>query len=580
MASKQFNYKNWLIGAVLAFVGMAIYSPSIGYDYVYDDDAVIKENRFVKEGLDGLGKIWTTSYFRGYDETMNARAYRPAPLTTLAAEVEFFGLNPTANHAFNVLFYGLTGLFLYLFLSKLLRDFHPALPIFTCLLFLLHPIHVEVVANIKSRDTMLGFLGFCISAWLLLKHLDSRRWLPLALSVVFFFIGLFSKEEVLTTVAVIPLMLWFFRKYGMGKIAFATLPFVGAAVIYLVIRTSVIGGLNEGVPLTEFDNSLLGAKNFGERSASTILVLGHFLLKTVFPHPLISSYSWLTLPLVNWDDWRVYLSLLASSGLLAVGIIGLKNRKLYGFATLYYFCTVSIFTSILVHNVSAYDERFLYSPVLGVCLLAAWLILKLGKTGEEKPATAALFFKLNFVPVAILALLCSASFFKIMSRMPYWKDRYALFQEDARQAPNNAQLRKNHGGSLSRLAVQYQKENPDLARQYATQAVQELEAALSIYPKMPTGHIHLGISRLILHDFEGAEQSLKTALEQDPSNHFAKVNLAQVYYQKGRYQEGIALLESVDRQYRSQNAYYLLSLLYERIGDVNKTQEYRQLSGR
>ena len=28
---------------------------------------------------------------------------------------------------------------------------------------------VEVVANIKSRDTLLGFLNFCIAAWLFLK---------------------------------------------------------------------------------------------------------------------------------------------------------------------------------------------------------------------------------------------------------------------------------------------------------------------------------------------------------------------------------------------------------------------------
>lgn len=286
-----------IIAGLFAALAMAIYSPSINYDFVYDDDAVIKDNRYVKQGIAGLDEIWSTSYFEGYDETMIARAFRPVPLTTLALEVEMFGLNTKVHHATNLLFYGLTGFFLFLFLSKLMRGFHPFLPIATCLLFLLHPIHLEVVANIKSRDTMLGFLGVCMAGWFLLKHLDNRKILPLALSLLFYFMGLFSKEEVITTLAGLPLALYFFRKYSLGKIVKTMLPFLAAVVIFLIYRSNILGGLNEGVKLTYLDNSLLAANGFAERSASGILVLGNYLLKTIFPHPLISDYSYSTLPL-------------------------------------------------------------------------------------------------------------------------------------------------------------------------------------------------------------------------------------------------------------------------------------------
>ena len=119
------NRWKWAIGAAMAVLAMAIYSPSINYGFVYDDDAVIKDNRFVKQGLAGLDEIWSTSYFEGYDENMIARAFRPVPLSTLAFEVEMFGLNTKVHHAANILFYGLTGLFLFLFLSKLMRGHHP-----------------------------------------------------------------------------------------------------------------------------------------------------------------------------------------------------------------------------------------------------------------------------------------------------------------------------------------------------------------------------------------------------------------------------------------------------------------------
>lgn len=559
----------WKLGiaAALAVLAMLVYGPSWNYDFVYDDDAVVKENRYVQQGLGGLGKIWTTSYFQGYDENMNARAYRPFPLTTLAVEYEIWGLNPHANHIFNLLFYGLTAFFLFLFLSKLLRNHHPALPVIISLFFVLHPIHLEVVANIKSRDTMLGFLGLVIALWFWLKHLDNRRLLPLALSLIFYLMGLFSKEEIITSLATIPLFLWFFRDYSLKKIALSSLPFVACVVVFLIIRSSILGGLNEGVTLTYLDNSLLAATGFAQRSASNLLVLGHYLLKTVFPHPLISDYSYSTIPLTHWDDWRVYVSLLANVGLLALGIYGLIKRKPIGFGPLYYFATVSIFTSLVITNVSAYNDRFLYGPVLGICFLLAWLLsFFIKKTTAENPDKVKHFFSKNFGVVAAVALLCSLGIFKIADHLPYWKDRYVLFEHDVKLAPNNARMQKNHGGSLARLALQYQQTDKALMDQYARKALEHLDASLVIYNNMPTGHIHKGNMHLLLGEYDQAEQSLKTALQQDPNNYYSCTSLGNLFYRQGRYEEAIQMLEKIKAGQRSENDNNLLKMCYDKIG--------------
>jgi protein O-mannosyl-transferase len=570
-----------VIAAALAVLAMAVYAPSYNYDFVYDDDAVVKDNRFVHDGIEGLDEIWTTSYFQGYDEGIIARAYRPVPLTTLALEYEIWGLNATVNHLFNLLFYGLTGFFLFLMLSKLLRDHHPALPVITCLLFLLHPIHLEVVANIKSRDTMLGFLNFTLAAWFLLKHLDNRKILPLVLSLVFYSIGLFSKESVLTSLAVIPLMLYFFRDFKPGQIVKTMIPYAGAVAVFLIARSSVLGGLNEGVTLSHLDNSLLAADGFAQRSASNLLVLGHYLLKTVFPHPLISDYSYATLPLVNWDDWRVYAALMANLGLLAVGIHGLVKRKIYGFGALQYFAAVSIFTSIIVTNVSAYNDRFLYTPVLGICFLIAWLLTKLIKnTPETEGSAVTSFFKNNFVAVAVVAVLASLSILKIESHLPYWKDRYVLFDHDVKLAPNNARMRKNHGGSLARIAVDHQKDDPAKAREYAQLAITELDAALAIYPNIPTGYIHKGNMHIILGNYTEAETALREALKYDPDNYFSLTSLGNLLYRTGRFDEAATMMDNIPAELRKPNDYYIMSLIHERLGNQEKSKEYFRLSGR
>lgn len=569
-----------LLAGCMAVLAMLVYSPSHDYDFVYDDDAVVKENKFVQQGLAGLGKIWTTSYFQGYEETMNARAYRPVPLTTLAIEYDIWGLDSSVNHIFNLIFYGLVGFFTFLFLSKLLRNFHPAVPIIATLLFVLHPIHLEVVANIKSRDTMLGYLNFAIAAWLLLKHVDTKKLLPLIFSVVFYSIGLLSKEEVLTTVALIPFMLWYFMDSKPSKAFLTTLPFLAAAIVYLIVRSSILGGLNEGVELTALDNSLLASNGFGERTASGVLVLGKYLLMTLFPHPLISDYSLSTLPIVKWGDWRVYLALLGNLGLLAAFLHGFRDKKLYSYGALHYFITVSMFTSIVVTNVSAYNDRFLFTPVLGICMILAWAIsLLIKKPAGEEQAGVASFFKNNFVVVAIVSLLGALSIYKIESHLPYWQNRYSLFEHDAKLAPNNARMRKNHGGSLARLAVDAQEKDPNLARQYASKAIKELDAALAIYDNIPTGHIHKGNMYIILGEYQKAEEALKKALEQNPGNYYALTSLGNVQFRMSKYQDCIQTMEKIAKRYRKGNDYYILSLCYDRAGNTQKATENRQQSG-
>jgi hypothetical protein len=492
-------------------------------------------------------------------------------------EYEIWGLNSTVNHAFNLLYYGLIGFFTFLFTSKLLRGFHPANAIIATLLFIVHPIHLEVVANIKSRDTMLGNLNLMLALLLLLVHVDGKKWWPFVLSVGFYAIGLFSKEEVLTALALIPAMLWFFRGYRMGQALLKMVPYLAVALIYLAVRSNIVGGLNAGVKLTALDNSLLAANGFAERTASNALVLGKYLLMTVFPHPLVSDYSYSTLPVVGWGDWRAWFGLLANLGLAWWMFKGFAKRQLYSYGILHYFVSVSMFTSIIITNVSAYNDRFLFTPVLGICMVLAWAIMRLSKKTQE--AGTAQFFKNNFVVVAIVAGLVAASVAKVERHLPTWRDRFALFEHDARLTPNNARTRKNHGGSLALKAVEAQEKDPNMARQYATKAITELEAALGIYDQIPTGHIHKGNMHIILGEYDKAETSLKKALSHDRGNYFAKTSLGNVLFRVSKYQECVQVMESIPERNRKPQDYYMLSLCYDKVGNSERAAA-RSKSGR
>ena len=574
-----------LWGMALALLAVLLYLPSHDYAFVYDDDAVIKNNVYVKEGFAGLDKIWTTTYFQGYNENINARAYRPVPLTTLAIERALFDEalpagasvrdwtpDPHIYHRTSLLYYGLTIFVLFGFMAKLLRRYHPLIPIAITLLFALHPLHLEVVANIKSRDTILGFLGWAAAGWLLLKFYDRHRYGWLVGALLAYAVGLFSKEEILTTVAVIPVMLYVFRRVTPLRGLLYLAPFLAVALTYLLIRSGITGGLNEGVELTRLDNSLLAAEGPAERIPSNLKILGLYLWRAVFPNVLLSDYSYGTVPNTTFADWRPWVSLVAYIGLAAAAIYGVWRRKLYGFGAYYYLVAISIFSSIIITNVSIYNDRFLFNGVLGICCLVGYGLHRL-----VKPAHTGIdFFRHNWLPVGLLAGLSALCIIKVTDHLPYWQDRYALFAHDAAAAPNNARMLKNHGGSLARLALA--ETDPTRKRELAQEGVAVLTRALANYDRMATGHVHLANLYFVLNDYNNAEKYFRSALAIDGNNKFAKTNLANVYGRQGNYAAGIELMNSIDERLWTRNDYVLAAWLHERGGDSTLAAKYRARS--
>ena len=571
--------RNWWLPIGFAILAMLLYAPSINYDFVYDDDAVLKDNRFVQKGFAGLGDIWTTSYFKGFNENINARAFRPIPLTQFAIENQFFGLNSKVHHGVSVLLFGLTAFFLFLFLSRLLRAHHKLLPAVATLLFVIHPIHIEVVANIKSRDELNAFLCFIIAAWALLKSFDEKSKIYQPLSWLFFAIALFSKESALTTLAIIPLLLWFFRAIDLKNIALKTAPYFLIAVGYLIVRSSILGGLNEGVQLTVLDNSLLAAANVSERIASNIYVLGIYFFKNLIPHPLLSDYSYSTIPIVGWGDYRVWLSILLYGALIGAMLFGFWKKKIYSFAILWFFVTVSIFSSVFVLNVNAYADRFNYNPSFGVCLLVAWALCAL----LPKDLPFGKYFPKfsdakSYVSVFSLSALALLGIWKLESHLPVWKDRYALFAHDVKAAPTNARMLKNHGGSLARQAM-FEKDKTR-QKEIANEAIEYLQRALNVYDRLSTGHVHLGNMYGLIGDVDKAGAAYERALQIDSKSYTGNTNLANVYYRKGRYEEALDLMNKVNQNQFSKNDHYLISLIYGKLGHSAKAAEHRTKSGR
>jgi hypothetical protein len=135
-----------------------LYANTINHDFTVDDGTVIANNNFTKKGVDGIKDIFTNSYRAGFWDRQEG-LYRPLSVAMFAVEYQIGKGSPLPGHIMNIIFYILTSIVVLSVLKRILQNFHPLIPIAATLLFVAHPIHTEVVANIKSRDESSKF--FC-----------------------------------------------------------------------------------------------------------------------------------------------------------------------------------------------------------------------------------------------------------------------------------------------------------------------------------------------------------------------------------------------------------------------------------
>jgi len=416
---------------VLMAISFVFYGITVSYGYLQDDQLFIWDNSFVQKGFAGLAEIFGHDSLLGYYKDpklmLEGGRYRPLPLATFAMEIGLFGKdNPGVAHFFNVLFYGLTGILLY----RVILAFFPnkssgywffSVPFLAAAIFMLHPLHVEVVANIKSRDEIFALLGSLGALWAILKYFDTQenRWRWIAAGS--FLLGLLSKENTATFLAVIPLSLWVFSKLPLGRIVSACLPLLAAILLFLLLRALALE-----TPIKHPDelvlNPFLGMAA-SEKFGSIFLSLGWSLKLLFVPHPLTIDYYPYHVPKVSWTDWRVLLSL---AGYLAMGVWAWRQLKktrdtetsgslVPAFCILYFLLTISVVSNIFVRTSTFLNERYLFMPSVGFCLLVAWFAARKLPELLRKP-----YNKPNLWSAVLIGAIALLFGLRTWTRVPDW----------------------------------------------------------------------------------------------------------------------------------------------------------------
>lgn len=596
-------YNTRLHTLVLFVFSALLYANTLGHDYALDDAIVIYDNEFTAQGFAGIDDLFRYDTFRGFFKEegkanlVSGGRYRPFTPVMFAVETAFFGQKPWIGHLGNILLYGLLCVVLYHVLLRLFREkFSEEKAVFVALtasfLFAAHPVHTEVVANIKGRDEIMTFLGSLSALYFSLRVRKEKKILWTALAAICFFIGLLSKENAITFLGIVPLAFWVFTKAGIKEIGRQTAPYILVAGIFLGLRANAIAPpdsfsaaeieqlrnrpkdlMND--PFQKLQGTSYVPLSTAEKSATITYTLGVYLRLLLAPINLTHDYYPRHIDIKSWSAPSVLLTLLLYAAAFIWGLLLAWKRNVWGFVLLFYLATFSVVSNIFFPIGTNMAERFLFLPSLSFTMALAlgvyYFFVERKKQGKSQYSGA----------LALLGLITIAYSVMTVVRNPVWKDNFTLFTTDIKVSQNSAKLRNSVGGEM--IAQSTKPEFAAQKSQMLTEAIGHLEEAIRIHPGYKNAYLLLGNALNYSERFEESVQAYNNALNLDPNYEEAENNLAITYRDAGRFygeKKGdiTKAMQNLQEAYRRRpndfETVRLLGVAYGQTADKQKAVEF------
>ncbi|OIO35730.1 MAG: hypothetical protein AUJ74_05080 [Candidatus Omnitrophica bacterium CG1_02_44_16] len=214
--------KNYHIFLILLIAVFAAYGNFLGGQFIWDDKPLIADDPFVKNP-----HLWDRAFSTERYENSGINYYRPLVAISFILNSVFLGTDPFWYHLVNIILHFCVGYLLYLFLR--MKFSWQFVSFAAAMIFLVHPLHAQVVTFISGRADSLCALFILSSLIFFIKTPDKRA--NIYLSYFMFILALLTKE----TAIVLPfLLLW--KKSFLRK----AWPLFCIAGIYAVLRISLL----------------------------------------------------------------------------------------------------------------------------------------------------------------------------------------------------------------------------------------------------------------------------------------------------------------------------------------------------
>lgn len=550
-----------------------LFANTLNHDYAWDDSIVITENPTVKKGFKGIPELFIKS---NSDYKADKYGYRPITLSSFAIEYGLFGSNSKAGHFFNVIYFSLLCVLLFRVLLKIFQSYSNLLPFAATLIFAAHPIHSEVVANIKSRDEIFNLLFSLLSLNNMLEFTAGKNIKYLLYSVIFFLLAFLSKENAIAFLAIIPLTLIY--KQGFSKIKRLIIPvlvmmvlFVFCVFIVRLYTSSTVGAELSKDAGIYYENGILGNSFFYtdkllEKFANAFLLLLLYLKNYFWPIQLVYFSGYNQIPVAKWSDVGVLISVAIHVSVLGYAFLQRQKRPELLYTLIFYFLSISVYLHIAKTLADTMADRFYFVPSLGITLFILFLSdLLLKKSIKDLKVENIYKSKshslLKYSFVSVLSILCLLTF----SRNKAWKNNETLITNDMPALENCARAHQYYADILQdKLTKAFDPALEEKMIHHYRRSIQISDASYYSYLKLS---MYFNKSKRINESI----QLLDTMMVKFPKQADVYFTLGEAYYIKQNYAKAIQLLKE------SENLAPNVAITYHYLGLAqSKNKEFNE----
>lgn len=426
-------------GAIaVALAAVVVYAISLANGFAFDDVVLIPNDARVTGA-----KIWalmTTPYWNDSELGL----YRPLTSISFALDWAVSNGSPAWFHFTNMLWHVLASVLAFALIG---RFFRPAAALLGGLLFAIHPVHVEAVANIVGRAEMIASTFF-LAACLVWTARSIRPMPRLLLTVLCYALAMFAKESAVVLPAILILLdiaqgaqVRTYARERWRELAALT----ATLIAFMVIRWSVIGGL---APV-KLDPSLEVTTTAWQRILTALPAWPIWARLLTVPSTLLADYGpRVLLPVAEWTPAAVIgLTLVIAS--VAGGIVAIiAGHRRWALGLLWFPITILTVSNFIFPIGVIVAERTLYLPAFAICFAAA-------AAWQSVPHT-----RLAFALVGAIILGFTV---RSVTRIPDWDSTDSIMQAMIRDRPDGfraqwhmARLARKKGDVAVALA-QYDK---------------------------------------------------------------------------------------------------------------------------
>ena len=217
--------------------------PETNYEY---NDFVDLNNNGLAEGNECYSCWDLNKNFKNeWDEDLNVDG--------IFNEIDCQVYGAKVRHFNNIWTFALGCMLLYLVFSRYFFRTNQDLAFLAALLFTMHPIHSEAIANVKSRDEIFSLIFISLTFLYSFKYLESKKTSDIIWTSIMFLLAVLSKEYAVFLMILLPLAVYSFtendvdlKKYFTSKLALKIAAVIGVSIVVLAFHKTIVGELGIG----------------------------------------------------------------------------------------------------------------------------------------------------------------------------------------------------------------------------------------------------------------------------------------------------------------------------------------------